>query len=295
MPEIKIYVVCHKPFEVPRHPFLFPIQVGAALTESRFPGMLYDDEGDSISEKNRSYCELTAQYWAWKNDAANWQGIFHYRRYLSFDARSRARAVGERFGRAYRVLDRPSGEVLRRAGYEPRELLRFLDHFDAVAPVPEEMGLSAVRQYETAPHHHAADLAIVRDLLRQGDPRLLRAAETYLNGTSLYFGNLFLMRRPLFEAYSAWLFSLLARYDGQKDVSGYTPQALRVDGYLAERLLGVYLTYLKGEGAAVAHVPRLHFAGLEGRWPYLKKRAETVLLPPGSARRNMARRLLRKI
>lgn len=293
MPEIKIYVVCHKPFEVPRHPNLFPIQVGAALTRSRFPGMLYDDTGDSISEKNRSYCELTAQYWAWKNDAANWQGIFHYRRYLSFDARSRSRAAGERFGRPYRVLDRPNAETLRRAGYDPGELAAFLERFDAVAPVPENMGMTAVRQYETAPHHHAADLAIVRELLHQGDPRDLRAAEEYLNGTRLLFGNLFLMRRPLFERYSAWLFELLARYDEKKDVSGYSPQALRVDGYLAERLLGVYLTRLRAEGAAVGFVPRLHFAGMEGRGPYLKKRAETILLPPGSLRRNAARRLLR--
>ena len=46
--------------------------------------MIPDDAGENISAWNRSYCELTAQYWAWKNDTAAWQGLFHYRRYLIF-------------------------------------------------------------------------------------------------------------------------------------------------------------------------------------------------------------------
>ena len=292
---IRIFVSAHKPVEVFDSQVFQPVQVGASRTEERFMWALRDDEADNISDLNPMYCELTTQYWAWKNDAAAWQGIFHYRRYLSFDARSQARAAGEHFGRPYRVLERPTAQSLRRAGYDPQGLARFLEAFDVIAPVPENMGMTAARQYETAPHHYAADLTIVRELLRRGDPRDWRAAEEYLNGTNLYFGNLFLMRRPLFERYSAWLFDLLAKYDEQKDVSGYSPQSQRVDGYLAERLFGVYLTRLRAEGTAVGFVPRLHFAGMESRGAYLKQRAETLLLPPGSVRRNAARRLLRKI
>ena len=76
-PDIKIFVVCHKPSFVPNNPYLFPIQVGAALAGKRLDGMLYDDEGENISDKNKSYCELTAQYWAWKNIEADYYGFFH--------------------------------------------------------------------------------------------------------------------------------------------------------------------------------------------------------------------------
>ena len=59
-PDIRIYVVCHKPAYVPETPYLYPIQVGTALSGKKLPGMLHDDEGDNISERNKTYCELTA-------------------------------------------------------------------------------------------------------------------------------------------------------------------------------------------------------------------------------------------
>ena len=84
-PDIKIYVVCHKPSYVPKNPYLYPIQVGTALSGKKLDGMLHDNDGDNISDKNKTYCELTAQYWAWKNDEADYYGFFHYRRYFAFD------------------------------------------------------------------------------------------------------------------------------------------------------------------------------------------------------------------
>ena len=39
-PDIRIYVVCHKPAYVPENPYLYPIQVGTALSGKKLPGML---------------------------------------------------------------------------------------------------------------------------------------------------------------------------------------------------------------------------------------------------------------
>ena len=84
MPDIKIFVSCHKDSFVPDNPLLYKIQVGTALSKTRLDSALHDDDGDNISNKNKAYCELTAQYWAWKNVQAEYYGFFHYRRYLSF-------------------------------------------------------------------------------------------------------------------------------------------------------------------------------------------------------------------
>lgn len=39
MPDIKIFVVCHKPSYVPKNPYLYPIQVGTALASNKLLGM----------------------------------------------------------------------------------------------------------------------------------------------------------------------------------------------------------------------------------------------------------------
>lgn len=81
-----VYVCHHKPGYLVCDDVFKPIHVGAALGNYQL-GVMTDAEGDSISYKNKEYCELTAIYWAWKNDkASEWIGLMHYRRYLDFNS-----------------------------------------------------------------------------------------------------------------------------------------------------------------------------------------------------------------
>ena len=74
MSEIKLFVT-HTPNRNTvrlEHPLMYNVIAGSAfLTQSVPEGMLLDNEGDNISFKNKSYCELTTQYWAWKNICGN--------------------------------------------------------------------------------------------------------------------------------------------------------------------------------------------------------------------------------
>lgn len=67
MSEIKLFVT-HTPNRNTvriEHPLMYNVIAGSAfLTQSVPEGMLLDNEGDNISFKNKSYCELTTQYWA---------------------------------------------------------------------------------------------------------------------------------------------------------------------------------------------------------------------------------------
>lgn len=65
--QIKILIACHRPYPVPGEACYLPTEVGAALHVEPIPGFTPDNTGDNISQKNKSYCELTALYWAWKN------------------------------------------------------------------------------------------------------------------------------------------------------------------------------------------------------------------------------------
>ena len=79
--DIKILVAAHKPYRMPEDEIYFPIHVGkTGKTEIGFIG---DDTGENISDRNPSYCELTAAYWAWKNLKADYVGLVHYRRHFT--------------------------------------------------------------------------------------------------------------------------------------------------------------------------------------------------------------------
>ena len=52
------------------------LQVGSALTDKRiYSGVMTDDTGENISEKNQQYCELTGLYWIWKNAKEDYVGL----------------------------------------------------------------------------------------------------------------------------------------------------------------------------------------------------------------------------
>ena len=72
---MKIFISCHKPTAYIENDILKPIQLNCANNPKRLEGMLRDNEGENISDKNPLYCELTAQYWAWKNEDLDYYGF----------------------------------------------------------------------------------------------------------------------------------------------------------------------------------------------------------------------------
>ena len=86
MSEIKIFV-CNTPGKkstIINDPMYVPMLGGAALNSNNPNNLPGDNTGDNISQKNPTLCELTVQYWAWKNVEADYFGFCHYRRYFDF-------------------------------------------------------------------------------------------------------------------------------------------------------------------------------------------------------------------
>lgn len=277
--DIRLFVCCHQPCGVPSHPLLVPLQVGAALADGHFAGFAHDDAGENISDKNPSYCELTGQYWAWKNVEADYYGFFHYRRYLYPDQAAK---------RPYRIEAGPDLERLGKLRFSELEAL--IPKYDLILPKGENMYVSVREHYACAPFHHGEDLELAEQILLERCPEYLDAADRYLSGTVCYFGNIFIMRRPVFLDYCQWLFPILEEFDRRRDVSGYGAQERRVDGYLAERLLGVYRACHQEHRAL--ELPRAHFVPKPAE--RCGKRAVNVILPPGTYRRAVIKKLWKK-
>lgn len=275
-PDIQLFVSCHKTFPVHRNMLLHPIHVGAALAADSIAGFLRDDTGENISTLNRRYCELTGQYWVWKNVEADYCGFFHYRRYLYPDMVTR---------RPYIIRPAPTEVELEHLGF--REFPQLIGQYDLIAPIGEDMYISVREHYASAPFHHAKDLSLVEQIIREQHPDYIPAMERYLSNSVCYFGNIFIMAWSVFEDYCRWLFAILAEFDHCADVTDYDPQELRVDGYLAERLFGIYYTHRRGE-LRILELPRVHFE--QGDRLRRKQEFINALLPPGSKRRAWAKR-----
>ena len=261
-PDIKIFVVCHKPSYVVDNAYLYPIQVGAALVKKHLD-MLNDDEGDNISYKNKSYCELTAQYWAWKNANADYYGFFHYRRYFVFDPSMGCSDDGGNV-----VFDRITPKDIDKIKLKPEIMRKMILEYDVIAakrrrcPQTDQEGrpLNVYQEYAIVPFRHKRDLDITLEILNKKYPEFHEAAQAYMHSELSYERNMFIMKKKLYFQYCQWLFDILFEAEKQIDTTWYSIKEYRVMEYLAERLCGIYFTYLeKQKDVKILELPKTLF------------------------------------
>ena len=266
MSKIKIAVACHKPSELPDNPIYCPVQVGAAIAKTRMTGMRHDDEGENISAKNGSYCELTAQYWAWKNLEADYLGLCHYRRFLTFpegdyelDNRKQIQAG---------ILDAYN---MDRFGLVDERLMRQVveDNDCVVGELEDVSGLYTPRGKQKSVYGHWAahdrDLINIHDLDRLIElvdelyPQYSADMHEYLSGKLFLGYNCFVMRNDLFDQLCSFEFDVLGRLESETDLTNYNQMRSRIYGFMAEILYSVYIYHLEKNGAKVKHVPLVYF------------------------------------
>lgn len=245
---IKIYVSCHKESYVPENKMLYPIQVGVELADKQFDGMLHDNQGDNISFKNKYYCELTAQYWAWKNEEADYYGFFHYRRYLSFNP---IRLEEDSWGSV--IYDTISNEALNELRIDEKCMENIINQYDVITTIPRNIRNSKKNRHATiytqyaseSKSHKKEDMDLVIKIIQEKYPRFNEIVSEYLNSSEAYECNMFIMKKEIFNEYCSWLFDILEEHEKRADFSNYSVEQYRVSGFLAERLFGIYYTYLK--------------------------------------------------
>ncbi len=296
MKNIQLFVSAFRSDPKCRNGLIVPVSAGAALydkTAKKLP--LCDDSGDNISEKNPQYCELTVQYWAWKNRSFDYGGLMHMRRYFDFSGNKPfCYDNSKKPKRPYMIFETPNEKTLDKIGLTENNLERLFQQYRFIAPLGENIYMPVSEFYDRTDRREFDDLGLLCEIIREKYPLYYESAGKYLGDCYSYFCNMFIADREMFCDYSEWLFSILSEYDRRKPAGMFYP---REQGKLAERLFGIYMTYLKDKtNIRWAELPRAHFSKLggatAGNLSFSKKMY--FIAPPGSKRRSILRKIKNK-
>lgn len=270
MDNIKIFVCSHRTVPLGRSDILIPMQMGSALTAEDL-GMVRDDGDDNISGKNKCFCELTAQYWVWKNCQADYVGLFHYRRFLNFKNNEKAfHQFGDNFAEKF--------------GFTEDNMLRLCHNYDIILPNKYPHIPGKISLYDAyARDHIKSDMDKTLAILSKKYPQMKETAEKVLKEQAQgYFMNIMISSKSFFDQYSAWLFDILFELEAQikDELEKRDVYQKRVYGFISERLLNVYVEYLRQNlKIKIKELPLLFWEEDKRKWNrYRLKRFKRYLL-----------------
>ena len=227
-----ILVCCHKmDIMATQEPYL-PIQLGKEINNTDL-GIISDNTGDNISCKNPFFCELTGIYWAWKNlKNTDIIGLCHYRRYFDFHG------ICQPF-KPYTVFPTASFSKINLS--IPEKIFNEVKEGTVILPRQENYPTSVLSHFNNG--HSSLDMQVIKDIIKKEfDDNYSRAFwKTIVTNNKLSLCNMFIMKWADFDKYCTWLFHILNKAEAAIDISHYSTYQKRIYGFLAERLLNVWV------------------------------------------------------
>lgn len=213
----KIIIATHKKYWMPKDKMYIPVHVGHSGKPDI--GYQHDDEGENISEKNSSYCELTGMYWAWKNLNADYIGLAHYRRHFSFSKK----------------CNDPKKNVLTES-----ELNELLPKYSVIVPKKRKYYIETLYSHY-AHTHYAEHLNETRKIISKMFPEYIKSYDKVVKRTYGFMFNMMIMRKDLFDDYCEWLFAILFELEKRINVQELSFFQGRFYGRVSEIIFNVWL------------------------------------------------------
>lgn len=227
-PRIKILVACHKADPNIRQDDIYmPIQVGKALHPELNLGFQCDNTGDNISEKNGSYCELTALYWAWKNlKDVDYIGLCHYRRYFDFSKKGEVNV--------YQNINQLDFH------HDNNKIIDSLRKCKIIVPTDSILPTSLFAHYSY--FHNSEDMREVERIIDSKYPDYADSFRYVMyHNNKFHQYNMFVTSWEIFDKLCNWLFGILSQLEQVLHIEYYNPIQRRIYGYISERLLNVFI------------------------------------------------------
>lgn len=226
---VRILVCTHKEGPVRDDDIYMPVQVGKSASTIDL-GCQGDDVGDNISGKNKTYCELTGLYWAWKNlKDVDYIGLCHYRRYFDLSPKK------------YIFKHIESDSITWECFVKTPSTLDFADVFtqyDVILPTARVFDRSVVDEHIF--NSGFIDYMILEQVILKLYPAYRNSVlDVFYKKNYIPQRNMFIMKKELFHCYAEWLFSILYEVEKHLRLSPYH-YAQRVFGFMGEILLPLF-------------------------------------------------------
>lgn len=272
MSEIKIFVT-HTPnkedYRV-RNSLLVDVVAGSHYqTKPLESSYVTDNTGDNISIKNKMYCELTTQYWAWKNAEADYYGFCHYRRFMSFtDVQAENTDIREQI--CVKVLN--DYTVKKYHLDDDVSARKFIAQYDCVLPRQQDLRkLPTPNGRKKSVYDHFSghdrlfmnkeDLNTLMEVVNDLFPEYIDDARLYMGNPYFLGFNCFVLKRELFDKLCEFEFGVLEELEKRIDLSLYNQQMTRIYGFMGEILSSIFFFHLQkaDKTLRVANVPLIYF------------------------------------
>ena len=304
-PVIKVFVVYHKPYQLLKTDIITPIHVGRAIPhlpskdyqhlnknddQWMKDNMIGDDTGDNISEKNRSYCELTGIYWAWKNyekiGNPDYIGFMQYRRHFIFNEDVYNSYIpyndDERTYSKYTVGSIYEG-YSEHFGLSDDNIRKYCNEYDCIIPKKCELkyaDISSIKKdYVTSiKGTRKRDYNLLIKIVREIAPEYYQTAKKRMSMSDKNCFQSFILRREHFFDYCAFLFGVLDVVEKKINTANYSINGQRTLGYLGEILFDSYMHKIR-ENEKVKHKELgMTFICADSISSSIKKKTAIVLL-----------------
>ena len=129
------------------------------------------------------------------------------------------------------------------------------EEFDIILPVAVYFPMGVENQYNS--FHRKEDFDLMKKVVCELYPDYRASLDNVSNRTDCYCYNMFITRKEVFCGYMEWLFPILFELENRINIPYNDSYQRRVFGFLAERLLNVYVDY---QSLKVKQLPIIYLA-----------------------------------
>lgn len=253
MKSIKIFV-SHRidiDSELINNPLYIPVRCGAVYDKRENISILGDDTGINISEKRMSFCEFTVQYWAWKNQEADYYGLCHYRRYLSFESKKfktdtynmvQGLSITPKNKLKYNLLDFEN----------MRNIICKYDIIVSEYANVNEISTNKGKQetvYDLWKAHvglffEMSSIELMFKLIDEMAPQYSSSAREYFSGNLHRGFNCYILRKELFSRLCEFQFPIMFKLEELLNTEGYSQTMNRTVAFIGEMLYGIFIYHI---------------------------------------------------